>query len=233
MKSSASRLLLAPTVVVIAIILAVLIPWWNHTRTVAMENACVDNLRHIDAAKQQWALDYGPTLSSNAILTWGDLAPFLASSQVFQGYGARGFSLPKYPPEATYIIGNLAVSPRCSYAGHIFALFGIMIHIGDASFASKNSKAFEYYDLPGGMPGMPRRELRVAGTIVGATVKVLDETGHWTRVETGEDGTATLDTFSNKPVAIVVSKEGFLTSSNVVHDLYRYDYNILLKKEMK
>lgn len=106
-----------------------------------------------------------------------------------------------------------------------------MIHVGDASIDSENGEVFETYDLPGSNPARPKQGLRIVGSIVGATVNVLDATGHWTKVETGEDGTTSLDRFSNKPVAIVVSKEGFVTSSNAVRDPYRYDYNILLKEK--
>ncbi len=36
-------------------------------------NSCINNLRQLDAAKQQWALEHGA--GTNAVPAWNDIAP--------------------------------------------------------------------------------------------------------------------------------------------------------------
>ena len=228
------RILAYVTPIAFAAIFAVIVLWWIRARSDVIESACIHNLKCIDGAKHQWALQ-DTEKDSNATPTWTDLAPFLDGGPPFcavEPSGRQwGFRLPKYPASASYTIGRMVDSPRCTYSGRTIALYGLKVHVGDASIDSEDGEVFETYDLPGSNPAKPKQDLRIVGSIVGAAVDVLDETGHWTKVETGQDGTASLDTFSNKPVAIVVSKEGFITSSNFVRDPYRYDYNILLKRK--
>jgi hypothetical protein len=68
--------------------------------------ACLDNLRLIDAAKQQWALD--KNADANATPTSQDLAPYFKESQ-----------FPVCPSGGTYTIGSMTQAPVCSYPGHV------------------------------------------------------------------------------------------------------------------
>ena len=43
----------------VPMMLAIAIPNFVKARDVSMQNACINNLRQIDAAKQQWALENG------------------------------------------------------------------------------------------------------------------------------------------------------------------------------
>ncbi len=68
---------------------------------------CITKLRHIDTAKQEWALDTKAPL--NAIPTWADIGPYL-------GIG--------HPPQlrcplgGVYAIGCISNAPTCSVKGH-------------------------------------------------------------------------------------------------------------------
>jgi hypothetical protein len=259
MKPSSLKLLVAAVAAVLVVILAVVIPRWIHARTVAMENACIDHLRRIDAAKwnlafmsdktpklnpglgggQIWAFELLNTSFSNATPTWDDIARYVEDAEDFHKSGPRGemrgFRVPQNPPGATYTIGRMADSPVCSYPGHVVALYYFGIHVGDASISTN---IFEQYNPPGKRGYIPRR----IGSIVGATVIMLDESGHQTKAVTGDDGMAYVDiwptvhnveTLPSKPIALIVSKEGFQTYSNSISNPYQYAYNILLQAKPK
>lgn len=44
-------------VALIGLLATIATPTWVHARTTSQKNACINNLRQIEAAKQQWALD--------------------------------------------------------------------------------------------------------------------------------------------------------------------------------
>jgi septal ring factor EnvC (AmiA/AmiB activator) len=73
---------------------------------VAQLNVCINNLRQIDAAKQQWALENDKT--ADAIPPAQDLLPYL-SNMVF----------PVCPSGGTYTINAVGVPPTCSVSGHV------------------------------------------------------------------------------------------------------------------
>jgi hypothetical protein len=66
-------------------------------------NACINNLRQIDAAKNEWALENRKT---NGIVAENDIKPYLKLD-------ANG-NLPKCPAGGTYIIGRVGEDVKCS-----------------------------------------------------------------------------------------------------------------------
>ena len=72
----------------------------------AQLNACINNLRQIDAAKQQSALENDKT--ADAVPSAQDLLPYL-SNLVF----------PVCPSGGTYTINAVGVPPTCSVPGHV------------------------------------------------------------------------------------------------------------------
>jgi general secretion pathway protein G len=62
-------------VAIIGLLAAIAIPNFVRARQTAQTNACINNLRQIDAAKQQWALEKGKTAS--AVPTASDLGPYV------------------------------------------------------------------------------------------------------------------------------------------------------------
>ncbi len=63
-------------------------------------NACVNNLRQIEGAKEQWALETGKT--NGAVPTPGDLAPYV-TKEAFH-----------CPSGGSYTIGAIGKDPVCS-----------------------------------------------------------------------------------------------------------------------
>jgi|GEM_PF-4648223 len=75
----------------------------------AARNACINNLRLIDAAKQQWALEKGA--SPTNVPTWDDIRPYMRPS----GDGSD----PACPAGGSYTIGSVSNAPTCSIPGHV------------------------------------------------------------------------------------------------------------------
>jgi hypothetical protein len=72
----------------------------------AQRNTCINNLRQIDAAKQQWALVNNKT--DDAVPVAQDLVPYL-----------KGNVFPVCPGGGTYTINAVGVPPTCSVSGHV------------------------------------------------------------------------------------------------------------------
>ena len=69
------------------------------------ETACINNLRQMEAAKQQWALENRKT--AETIPTAQDIAAYL-----------RGGALPKCPAGGAYTLNANTAHPTCSIPGH-------------------------------------------------------------------------------------------------------------------
>lgn len=93
-------------VAIIGLLAAIAIPNFVKARQTAQTNACINNLRIIDAAKQQWALEKGK--KSDDTPTEEDLQPYIG----------RNGKFPKCPQGGTYTIGSVGESPTCSIPGH-------------------------------------------------------------------------------------------------------------------
>jgi hypothetical protein len=89
----------------IGIVSAIAIPNFVKARQTAQQNACISNLRQIDGAKQQWALENKKT--DNDTPTRTDLDPFLRNKQ-----------FPTCPAGGSYTINPLSSRPKCSHTGH-------------------------------------------------------------------------------------------------------------------
>jgi competence protein ComGC len=89
----------------IPLLLAIAIPNFVKARDTAMENACVNNLRQIDAAKHEWALENHKQESDTP--TANDLLPYFATHQ-----------FPHCRAGGTYTIGPVSDPPTCSVPKH-------------------------------------------------------------------------------------------------------------------
>jgi prepilin-type N-terminal cleavage/methylation domain-containing protein len=92
-------------VAIIGLLAAIAIPNFVKARTTSQANACVNNLRQIDGAKQQWALENKqlPTASPSST----DIQPYM-------GRGSTGSAFPLCPAAGTYTTGDLSTAPVCS-----------------------------------------------------------------------------------------------------------------------
>jgi hypothetical protein len=93
------------SIFLVPMMMAIAIPNFVKARDVAMTNACINNLRQIDAAKQQWALEGGKKP--------GDVP----ATQDLKPYFKNGL-FPTCPAGGTYTIGAVSNAPTCSIPGH-------------------------------------------------------------------------------------------------------------------
>jgi hypothetical protein len=100
-----TRMLAIGAAVPIGIISAIAIPNFVKARQTSQQNACISNLRLIDSAKQQWALENKK--SDTDTPTREDLRPFL-----------RIKAFPVCPAGGTYTINQASQKPECSHEGH-------------------------------------------------------------------------------------------------------------------
>jgi predicted RNase H-like nuclease (RuvC/YqgF family) len=75
----------------------------------AVRNQCINHLRQIDAAKDEWALENNKVAGD--IPTVQDIAPYIKLD-------ANG-NIPGCPSGGTYTIGAVGVNPTCSIPGHV------------------------------------------------------------------------------------------------------------------
>src|SRR5262245_38577960 len=98
-------------VAIIGLLAAIAIPNFVRARKASQTNACINNLRQIDGAKQQYALEQGQ--AGTATPTTADITPYL-------GRGAAGsvgsVCCPLTRPVAAmggYSINDIATAPTC------------------------------------------------------------------------------------------------------------------------
>jgi prepilin-type N-terminal cleavage/methylation domain-containing protein len=92
-------------VAIIGLLAAIAIPNFVKARQTAQTNACINNLRIIDAAKQQFALENGK--SSTYSPSSAEIVPYL---------GRSGNAMPNEPLGGTYNINDMTTVPTCSVA---------------------------------------------------------------------------------------------------------------------
>jgi hypothetical protein len=99
---------IAWAILFIPLMMAIAIPNFVKARDVSMQNACINNLRQIDAAKNEWALENNKT--NGTPVTEADIKTYIKLD-------ASG-NLPKCPAGGTYTIGPVGSVPTCSVPGH-------------------------------------------------------------------------------------------------------------------
>ena len=95
-------------VAIIGLLAAIAIPNFVRARTTSQTNACINNLRQIDGAKQQWALELHQQSTAS---------PASAALMPYLGRGTAG-SWPSCPAAGTYTINNVSAPPTCSLAAN-------------------------------------------------------------------------------------------------------------------
>jgi prepilin-type N-terminal cleavage/methylation domain-containing protein len=94
-------------VAIIGLLAAIAIPNFIKARTTSQKNACINNLKQIDGAIQQWALENNQ--SSTAKVTSTDCIPYL-------GRGTGEY--PTCPANGKYVVVDVATKPTCDITGH-------------------------------------------------------------------------------------------------------------------
>jgi hypothetical protein len=101
-----SKKLIIALAAIAAVVLAFAIPNFIRARSTKAAYPCINNLRIIDAAKNQWKLDRGKT--TNDVPTWDDIRPYLPDRW--------SNSVPACPDGGIYTLGRVGEPPTCSLA---------------------------------------------------------------------------------------------------------------------
>ena len=91
-------------VAIIGLLAAIAIPNFIKARTTSQANACINNLRQMDGAIQQWALEN--KAAATAAVTSANIMPYIKLNSAG--------SLPGCPAGGSYTISNVSTSPTCS-----------------------------------------------------------------------------------------------------------------------
>ena len=94
-------------VLIIGILLAIAVPNFIKARETSRAKSCVANLKQIDAAKEQWAMDNKKGSTDTPALT--DLV----------GTGATAYvkNTPNCPSGGSYTVNAVGTAPTCSTGG--------------------------------------------------------------------------------------------------------------------
>ena len=93
-------------VAIIGLLAAIAIPNFVRARNTTQRNSCINQLRQIDGAKHQWALENRQTDTSTP--NEDDLKVYV-----------RGLRFPTCPTRGSYTIGNMITDPTCTRATHV------------------------------------------------------------------------------------------------------------------
>ena len=91
-------------VAIIGLLASIAIPNFVRARNTAQRNACINNLRQIDGAKQQWALENKK--SDTDTPAQSDVEVYIKNNR-----------FPSCPGGGTYTVGAVNTDPTCSKSG--------------------------------------------------------------------------------------------------------------------
>jgi len=92
-------------VAIIGLLAAIAIPNFVKARTTAQKNACINNLRQIDGAKEQWALE--KKQAPNAAINQTEVDEYIKGGT------------PACPAGGTYTYNAVDADPVCTVADHV------------------------------------------------------------------------------------------------------------------
>lgn len=92
-------------VAIIALLATIAIPSFMKSRNTARQSSCINNLRLMQHAKEQWATTNGKMDTDTPNLT-SDIVPYLKSA-------------PTCPSGGSYTIGNMTTTPTCTVTNHV------------------------------------------------------------------------------------------------------------------
>ena len=93
-------------VLIIGILMAIAVPNFVKARESSRKNTCIANLKQVDSAKEQWAMDQRKNAGDACAMT--DLV----------GTAAYLKAAPVCPSGGTYTVAAVGTNPTCSITGH-------------------------------------------------------------------------------------------------------------------
>ena len=93
-------------VLIIGILMAIAVPNFVKARESSRRNTCIANLKQVDSAKEQWAMDQRKNAGDACAMT--DLV----------GTAAYLKATPVCPSGGTYTVAVVGTNPTCSISGH-------------------------------------------------------------------------------------------------------------------
>jgi prepilin-type N-terminal cleavage/methylation domain-containing protein len=93
-------------IMIIAILTAIAVPNFIRARELSRRDSCIANLKQIDSAKEQWAMDFKAAAGAPVLMS--DLAG------TYIKVPSTG---PSCPAAGIYTVNNVGVNPTCSLAG--------------------------------------------------------------------------------------------------------------------
>ena len=91
---------------IIGLVAAIAIPNFLKARARSQSTVCINNLRQISSATQQWALENKKTIGT--AVSAQDIQPYL-----------RNNAVPACPLGGAYTLNVVGTSPTCSIPGHV------------------------------------------------------------------------------------------------------------------
>ena len=95
-------------VAIIGLLAAIAIPNFVKARTTAQKNSCINNLRQIDGAKEQWALETRQVEGADAVAGQAAVNEYI-----------KGNATPLCPSNGTYGYTTVGADPTCTVADHV------------------------------------------------------------------------------------------------------------------
>ncbi len=92
-------------ILIIGLLLSIAVPQWMSARNRSQGNSCLANLKRIDNAKEQWAMEYHQPQGASVQQT--DLNPDYI----------KGASFPNCPSGGTYTLNVVGTPALCSIHG--------------------------------------------------------------------------------------------------------------------
>jgi prepilin-type N-terminal cleavage/methylation domain-containing protein len=97
-------------VAIIGLLAAIAIPNFVKARATSQANACINNLRQIDAAANEFALEKGKSTGAPLTLTT-DLTPYIKLNS--------SGKIPGCPANGSYALDTVGKSPTCTLSSNI------------------------------------------------------------------------------------------------------------------
>ena len=91
-------------VAIIGLLAAIAIPNFVRARATSQANACINNMRQIDAACNEWALEQGKKTGDGPATLTSDLTPYIKLN-------SNGV-IPECPAGGTYTVGVVGAVPQ-------------------------------------------------------------------------------------------------------------------------